>query len=238
MAAVPVEAMRRKSEAFNATVMSEGLREARLQAEGPLFAFLEGLRSHAWDYDQDRDASMTYSARLGLLSADDYLRDAVLCKILDPDLDAMAFREVATAGYGTLDVIERTLSHVYDEPGYDVREHVREYDARLFDDQRNPDMPMLLWTAVGQLPPDYQRGALEVASFVSWAQGDDQETVDEWCAKTFDVDKLDAMGSMVAALSLHNVRPAFMREFTRTEANDLDMGMEAAVASTPTMSGR
>lgn len=204
-----VEVMGREAESFRATEHSEGLRVARLEAAGPLYEFLESLRSREWVRDDDVQADGLYAARLGLLAGDDYLRDAVLCKILMPDVDAGMFREVASAGYGTLDTVERVMEHVYEHTDYDVREQVGSY--------RTADgMPALLADEVAVLPPDWRRGALEVAAFTSWAQGDDEATVNEYCARLFEVQPYNMMGSQVSAVNLKGVRPAFVASKSRS----------------------
>jgi hypothetical protein len=207
-----VQVMEREAESFRATERNGGLREARLEAAGPLYEFLESLRSREWVRGDDVQADRLYAARLGLLTGDDCLRDAVLCKILMPDLDAGVFREVATAGYATLDTVERVMEHVYEHADYDVREQVGSYHTA-------DGMPALLAGAVAALPPDWRRGALEVAAFTSWAQGDNEATVNEYCARLFAVQPYNMMGSQVSAVNLKGVRPAFVAANTRTDAN-------------------
>jgi hypothetical protein len=207
-----VQVMEREAESFRATEVNEGLRQARLEAAGPLYEFLESLRSRAWVRGDDVQADGLYAARLGLLTGDDCLRDAVLCKILMPDVDAAMFREVASAGYATLDTVERVMDHVYEHADYDVREQVGSYHT-------TDGMPALLSGAVEVLPPDWRRGALEVAAFTSWAQGDDEATVNEYCARLFAVQPYNMMGSQVSAVNLKGVRPAFVAANIRSETD-------------------
>lgn len=201
----PVEVLDREFDAFEAARRSQGIRAARAACTPALYGFFDRLLERPWERGRDAESDRNIVARLGLLSCSRPLVDAAICKIVIPELSAEDFRQVALGGPLAPNITDTALDDVYEKRGYDVASIAAQYRA-------DKGMPALLASAVGELPPDFRKGALDTAVFVSWAQGDDPDTVGEYCASLADVDPWSMTLGHVANYLAQGFRPAFRRD--------------------------
>lgn len=143
--------------------------DIRITNRGAVFDFLERLRREHVDANAAAADGRLLTA-LQSMSDDHDLYDACCAKIVDPGTDRATFDLIASRDPHSLGIMLRYTDQVWQKAGHNVRDVL----GREF----HQDIPELFYELSLRLPEGRARvGALRVAAYISFHQGDPQAAV-------------------------------------------------------------
>ncbi|WP_127975641.1 hypothetical protein [Bifidobacterium aemilianum] len=143
-----------------------------------MFDFLERMRRQRCMPSHE---DQTLIDSMACVSGDAALRDAVIVKCIDPGLARDTFDLIASDSSQRAALVHDQVVRVLDQASYNVRD--------VMDREFHQDVPAAFDAYAALIDHESERvGAYGVAAYLSWLQGDDDDTLKAHCDRVLALD--------------------------------------------------
>lgn len=201
------------------------------------------MRHHAWRLHDNEIQDRAYSEAARAMTTDHALYDAVVAKVIDPQLDHDRFMLLAgrpnldlQARLQAADVMLDLMDKVMHQSSWNVRARMQRYFYQ--------DVPTAFMVLAATIPEAAERaGAYRVAAFCSWAADDPVLVFKAHLDRLWEVTPGDQMRRSLSRAFANNILPAFARPddpdmAARARHAREDLGDDVALQREPGMGVR